>query len=131
MAEAVRCCAGGQVLGFGVGADEAQKAGGGEREAAGGEEQEGGGGAGFGAGDVVRAGFGEVALQPLQGDVADGNQAVFAAFALFDDDGALGGVEVVEGQLAQFSGAEAAGVEQFEDGAVAEAFGGGGVRRVD
>ena len=73
MAEAVGGGAGGEVLGFGVGADEAQEAGGGEREAAGGEEQEGGGGAGFGAGDVVRAGLGEVAGEPFQGDVADGD----------------------------------------------------------
>ena len=50
---------------------------------------------------------------------------------MFDDDGAFGGVEVVEGEAAKFSGAEAAGVEQLEHSAVAEAFGGGGVRRVD
>ena len=42
--------------------------------------------------------------------MADGNEAVFAAFSLGDGDEAFGAVEVVEGEFAKLAGAQAAGV---------------------
>jgi len=63
--------------------------------------------------------------EELGGDFADRHLPVFAAFALDDPDDAALQVEVVRRERAELRASEAAGVKQFEDAAIAEAFGGG------
>jgi len=131
MAQAVRGRRGGQVAQLGVAAHEAQEPGRCERLAGLHQKQQRGGFAWLGLGDELRPGFAEVTGEPFKRDVADRNEPIFAAFALLHGDGAFVAVEVVEGELAQLTGAEAAGVKQLEHGAVADAFGAGGERGVD
>lgn len=131
MAQAVRGRRCGQVAELGVAAHEAQQPCGCERLAGLHQKEQRGGFAWLGLRYELRAGFAEVTGEPFKGDVADGHEPVFAAFALLHGDGAFVAVEVVECELAQLSGAEAAGVKQLEHGAVADAFGAGGERGVD
>ena len=74
-----------------------------------------------------RAGFGEEAVEPGGGAFADGEQAAFAVFAFAHDEGAGGGVVVAVVEIGHFAAADAGGVEEFEDGAVAQAEGVGGI----
>ena len=103
--------------------DPVAEVGGAEALAVAGEEE-----GGF-VGQVVeeRAGFGEVAVEPGGGAFADGQQAAFAVLALADEQGAGGGIVVAVIEVGHFGAADAGGVEEFEDGAVAQAEGIGGV----
>jgi hypothetical protein len=67
------------------------------------------------------AGEVEVEAQPEEGSFSDGDVAVFGAFAAADEDGGSFEVDVADGEVDQFLAAEGAGVEDFEDGAVAQA----------
>ena len=62
--------------------------------------------------------FGEVALQGLGGLAGKRHLAFLFAFAA-DAEPAFGAVEIFEVEAGQFADADAAAVEQFEDGAVA------------
>ena len=96
---------------------------GGEASAVAGEEE-----GGF-VREVVeeRAGLGEEAFKPCGGALADGQHAVLAVLALADEEGAGVGIVVAVVELGHFAAANAGGVEEFEDGAVAQAEGVGGV----
>ena len=74
-----------------------------------------------------RAGLGEVAVEPGGGAFADGQQPAFAVLALAHEQGAGGGIVVAVVEVGHFGAADAGGVEEFEDGAVAQAEGVGGV----
>ena len=69
------------------------------------------------------AGVGKVFVEPAGGPGAEGDEAVLAALALVDEEGAPRGVEVAELEPGGLGAAEAAGVEEFKQGAVAEAEG--------
>lgn len=69
----------------------------------------------------ARAHFVEVAFQPAEGAVADGNDAVLVAFALADLERLALAVEVVQFELCEFAAAESGAVKDFEHGAVADA----------
>ncbi len=75
----------------------------------------------------ARAGFGQVAVEPEGGAGAHGQQPAFAALALADEEGLDGRVVVGAVQAGEFGAADAGGVEEFEDGAVAQAEGVGGI----
>ena len=62
-----------------------------------------------------------------QGALAERHGAAFAAFALAHGEDAAGEVEVFEVEFGHLAAAQAAGVEHFEDAAVAQAEGVGGV----
>lgn len=55
----------------------------------------------------------EVVLDGLDGGVVDGEEALFVAFAV-DEECAFDGVEVRDVEVDDFSGAQAAGVEDFD-----------------
>jgi hypothetical protein len=74
-----------------------------------------------------RAGFGEKAVEPGGGALADGQHAALAVFALANDQGAGGGIVVAVVEVGHFTAANAGGVEEFEHGAIAQAEGIGGV----
>lgn len=79
---------------------------------------------------VVGGGRGQVDLLrvgPHEAQQAGGRERMAGA----GEEEALVAVEVVEGELAKLARAEAAGVEQLEHAAVAEAFGAAGVGGVD
>ena len=76
-----------------------------------------------------RAGLGQVTVQPPRGTLADGEQAAVAVFTLAHEQGEGGGIEVALVELGHFAAADAGGVEEFEDGAVAQAEGIVGVRK--
>lgn len=59
------------------------------------------------------AGFFEVAFEPFEGAVADGDDAVFVVFSLADLEGLAVAVEVVECEAGEFAAAEARAVEEF------------------
>jgi len=103
--------------------DPVAKVGGAEALAVTGEEE-----GGF-AGKMVeeRAGFGEVAVEPGGGALADGQHPAFAVLAFAHDQGVGGGVVVAVVEIGHFTAPDAGGVEEFEDGAVAQAEGIGGV----
>ena len=63
----------------------------------------------------------EVALEPVGGVSAHGDEAGAGVFATTHGDEVFGKVEVVHGEGDQFAEAQAGGVERFEDGAVAKA----------
>lgn len=88
-----------------------------ERLAVAGDEE----GAFVGIEEELGAGFLEVAFQPFQGAGADGDDAVFVAFALADLEGLAVAVEVVDLQFCEFAASHAGAVKQFDDGAVSEA----------
>jgi hypothetical protein len=67
------------------------------------------------------ADFVKVAFQPCKGAGADGNNAVFVAFALEDLQGAAFTVEIVVIELGKFAAADSGAVKEFEHGTVAEA----------
>ena len=71
--------------------------------------------------------LGEEAVEPGGGALADGQHAVLAVLALADEEGAGVGIVVAVVELGHFAPANAGGVEEFEDGAVAQAEGIGGV----
>ncbi len=71
--------------------------------------------------EELGADFVEVAFEPFQGAGADGNNAVFVAFALADLQGLPLAVEVGDFEAGQFAAADAGAVKGFEHGAVAEA----------
>jgi hypothetical protein len=75
----------------------------------------------------MRAGIGQETVKPFGGALADGEQAAFAAFSLADVEGAGGGIVVAMVELGHFGSPDTGGVEEFEDGAVAQAEGIGGV----
>ena len=72
----------------------------------------------------------EPQLQLAHGARREGHEALFAALAL-DAEVAFGEVEVGDLEVAGFADAQAAAVEDFDDGAVAEAFALGHVDRGD
>ena len=74
-----------------------------------------------------RAGFGEEAVEPEGGPATDGQEAAFVVLAMADQQGVGGGVVVAGVELGHFGAPYAGGVEEFEDGAVAQAHGIGGV----
>jgi hypothetical protein len=74
-----------------------------------------------------RAGFGEEAVEPGGGALADGEHAAFAVLAFAHDQGAGGGIVVAVVEVGHFAAADAGGVEEFEHGAVAQTEGIGGV----
>lgn len=131
MTQAVRGRGGGQVGLLGVGPHEAQQSRGGERVAVLGQKEPCRGIAWLGLRHELRSCFAEVAGEPVERDVADGDEPVFAAFALLHGDGALVALKVVEGQFAGFTGAQAAGVEQLEQRSIPDAFGAAGERGID
>ena len=65
------------------------------------------------------AAVGDVIVDCLLGGLAHGDEALFVAFA-GDADDADGGVDVGQGDGADFAGAQAAGVEEFEERTVAQ-----------
>ena len=65
------------------------------------------------------AAVGNVIVDCLLGGLAHGDEALFVAFA-GDADDADGGMDVGQGDRADFAGAQAAGVEEFEQCAVAQ-----------
>jgi hypothetical protein len=71
---------------------------------------------------VAEAGSGEVEVEahPEEGAFADGDVPVFGAFASADEDGGSFKVDVSDCQVDQFLAAQGAGVEDLEDGAVAQ-----------
>ena len=72
----------------------------------------------------VRAAFFEVEAEGLEGGDAEGDDAFFVAFAA-DQDAAEVEREVGGGERGDFGDTQAAGVEQFKDGAIAEGCGAG------
>jgi hypothetical protein len=74
----------------------------------------------------VRAAFLEIDAQGFEGGVAEGDDAFFVSFAA-DEDAAEVEREVAGRESGDFGDAQAAGVEQFQDGAVAQG-GGAGLR---
>ena len=97
--------------------DPSAEVGGGEGGAVAGKEE---GGLGRQVGDQ-RAGFGEVAGEPEGSVAADGEQAALAVLSPADEEGAGVGIVVADLQPSHLGAADAGGVEEFEDGAVAEA----------
>ena len=82
---------------------------------------------------VVLAGFGgdvatvvEPELQLAHGTGRHGHETLFGTFA-YDVEEGVGGVDVGEGEVAEFADAQTAAVEEFDDGAVAVACGFGEV----
>ena len=67
------------------------------------------------------AGEVEVEAEPEEGAFGDWDVAVFRAFAAADEDGGPLEVDVADGEVDQFLAAQGAGVEDFEDGTVAQA----------
>ena len=103
--------------------DPVAEVGGGEAGAVAAEEQRG-----FpGKVGEVRAGIPRMPVEPCGGAVADGKHAAFAAFAAADVEGFRVRVVIAMVEVGQFGAADAGGVEEFEDGAVAQAEGIGGV----
>ena len=70
-----------------------------------------------------RAGFREVTAKPTGGAFTYRQHAAFTIFAFAHDQGAGGGVVVAVVEIGHFAAADAGGVEEFEDSAVAQAEG--------
>lgn len=62
----------------------------------------------------------EVVVEPMEGSFAEREVAVFATFALADDDDLAVLLEVVEGEGSRFVATNASGVEDFEESFVAD-----------
>ena len=103
--------------------DPGAEIGGGDAGAVAAEEQRG-----F-VGQVVeeRSGFGQEAVEPEGGAAPDGQETAFVVLAVANQQGVGGGIVVAGIELGHFGSADAGGVEEFEDGAVAQAHGIGGV----
>lgn len=71
--------------------------------------------------------FFEVLIEPMESALTKGKVAVFASFALTDDDDLAVLLEVVEGEVGGFVASDASGVEDFEEGFVADSGGAGEV----
>ena len=67
------------------------------------------------------ADFQQVFPEPVQGTLADGDDAVLAAFGVAEVESLALGVVVAEGETDQFAAADAGGREEFQNGAVADA----------
>ena len=74
-----------------------------------------------------RAGFGEVAVEPSGGALADRQHPALAVLALAHEQGPGVGIVVAVVEIGHFGAADAGGVEEFEYGAVAQAEGIGGI----
>ena len=75
----------------------------------------------------ARAGFGEVAGEPGGGAFADGQHPAFAALALANEQGAGVGIVITVIEICHFGAANAGGIEEFQNRAVAQSEGIGGV----
>lgn len=106
---------------FGHAADELPEDDAGDGAAGAGDEEAIGVGFGAGGFDGQEEGaeFFYVFFEGGDGGGADGDDAFLVAFAQDADDAQVE-VEVVEGEFGEFRGAQAAGVEEFDDGLVAE-----------
>ena len=62
----------------------------------------------------------EVMVEPMEGSFAEGEVAVFATFALANDDDLAVLLEIVEGEGGGFVATDAGGVEDFEESFVAD-----------
>ncbi len=71
--------------------------------------------------------FGEEAVEPGGGALAHGQHPALAVLALADHQGAGGGIVVAVVEVGHFAAPDAGSIEEFEDGAVAQAEGIGGV----
>jgi len=68
-----------------------------------------------------RPGFSQVAVQPPSGPFAHRQQAAFVVFAMADEQRAGAGVVIAVIEFGHFGAADAGGVEEFKDCAVAQA----------